>query len=103
MGTKKEVAINLKEMTTSDGKPIYPSHLYLIGIQNSSSTADYIEDVFLSMDGSTPTAIEEIEVDSKTDEPCEIYTINGMRDNELQPGINNIRKSDGKVRKVMNK
>ena len=103
MGSKKEVAINLKEMKTTDGKTIDPSHLYLIGIQNSSNTADYIEDVFLSMDGSTPTAIEEIEVDGNTDEPCEIYTINGMRVSELQSGINIIRMSNGKVRKVLKK
>ena len=101
MGNKKEAVIDLKAMQTADGKPIDPSHIYLVGIQTAGSGAVYIDDVFLSMDGEVSTGIEQVEQDNRTLKACEIYTLDGRRVNHPQPGINIIRTADGKAKKVM--
>ncbi len=101
MGNKKEAVIDLKAMQTADGKPIDPSHIYLVGIQTAGSGAVYIDDVFLSMDGEVSTGIEQVEQDNRTLNACEIYTLDGRRVSQPQPGINIIRTADGKVKKVM--
>lgn len=101
MGNKKEAVISLKDMQAADGTAIDPSHIYLIGIQTAGSGAVYIDDVFLSNDGKTSTAIDRVEQDARSLDSCEIFSIDGRRVDGMQPGLNIIRSTDGKTTKVM--
>lgn len=67
MGTEQTACIDLHAMTTSKGETIDPSHIYLVGISTTTSSALNIEKVFLSEDGTTPTtAIDAIGEDANT-------------------------------------
>lgn len=57
MGTKKTIQVDLHNMIKSDGTKCDPSHLYIIGFWTLGGSAVYIQEVFLSNDGTTPVGI----------------------------------------------
>ena len=57
MDTSTEAVISLKNMEKSDGTLCDPSHIYIAGFWTLGSSPLYIKNVFLSDDGSTPTAV----------------------------------------------
>ena len=88
------VAIDLKNLVTPKGRIMSPSKIYKAGFSSNGSSALYIKDVFLSMDGETPAlGIEEQMVNGKSSNSKSIYNLQGQRQQSLQRGINII---DGK-------
>ena len=88
------VAIDLKNLVTPKGRVMSPSKIYKAGFSSNGSSALYIKDVFLSMDGETPAlGIEEQMVNGKSSNSKSIYNLQGQRQQSLQRGINII---DGK-------
>lgn len=73
LGNKKEAVIDLRDMKTTDGKKIDPSHIYMIGFTTNASSSLYISELFLSDDGSTVTSIEATEA-----EPFNLNASNGI-------------------------
>ena len=103
MNTSKEAVIDLHNMKSPDGKAIDPSHIYMVGFETDASQTLYINDVFLSMDGETPapTAIGSFPAsDTLSDEPCEIYSISGIRLPQLQQGMNIVKYKNHQTKKI---
>ena len=102
MGTGKVAVIDLHDMQTSSGSIIDPRHIYLAGFQTDGTSRLYISSVYLSMDGETDVTVDvsnNISVEKAV--PVEYYTINGVKLNRPQPGINIVRMSDGRVKKYL--
>ncbi len=84
-GTDTLAVFDLKEAA----EKIDLSHLYYIGVYCKTSSAVQLVDVYLSDDGISPTAIQDI-----PEEPViklmrvEFFTPDGRRTSALQPGIN---------------
>lgn len=78
MGGSKQISIDLKNMTDDKGNTIDPSHIYMVGISANKGSI-YISDVFLSDDGSTPTAIEDAPVFEFNSKEDFIYDLQGRR------------------------
>lgn len=101
-GSSKKIKIDLHDMKASNGKVIDPSHIYIAGFWTNGSSSIYIDDVFLSMDGTNPIAtdIEGIELPEEVmGVSTEISTLDGRRLARPEKGINIIKKtySDGTV------
>ena len=89
----KTVTIDLHNLVTSNGRTINPSKIYKAGFSSNGSSALYIKEIFLSMDGVTPAlGIEENVVIPKLKNQ-NIYNLNGQRIGNLQKGLNIV---DGK-------
>ena len=66
LGTKKIASIDLHDMKSATGKPIDPSHIYMVGIETDGSQTVYLNTVYPSLDGDSPaTGIESI----RTEQP----------------------------------
>jgi len=50
---KNSLVVDLQNMTSASGAKIDPSHIYMVGFENPTKTATYIQEVFLSNDGET--------------------------------------------------
>ena len=77
---------------------------YVISFQNTSSTSGGLTEFLLAecrINTVVPAGIEQIETDRVGIVGSEIYTISGSRSQTLQRGINIIRTSDGKTKKVL--
>ncbi len=77
---------------------------YVISFQNTSSTSGGFTEFLLAecrINTVVPAGIEQIETDRVGIVGSEIYTISGTRSQTLQRGINIIRTSDGKTKKVL--
>ncbi|MCQ2112566.1 MAG: glycosyl hydrolase family 98 [Bacteroidaceae bacterium] len=77
---------------------------YVISFQNTSSTGGGFTEFLLAecrINTVVPAGIEQIESDRVGIVGSEIYTISGTRSQTLQRGINIIRTSDGKTKKVL--
>ena len=105
IGASKNIVVDLRSMKTTDGKTIDPSHIFMLGFQTDGGTAIYPNKIFLSMDGETeaPTSIGSTVLDGKGRSVSEIYSIGGIRQTSLQPGLNIVRYGDGSVKKVWSK
>ena len=54
IGKQKQVAIDLRELKTADGKAVDLSRVFYAGFSSNGSNAMYIKDIYLSDDGETP-------------------------------------------------
>ena len=100
IGTNKVAVIDLHNMQTASGSIINPSHIYLAGFQTDGTSRIYISSVYLSNDGETDVTVDisdNISVEKVI--PVEYYSLDGVKLNSPQPGINIVRMSDGKVKK----
>lgn len=92
LGVSKSAVIDLHNMTDDNGTPIDPTHIYMVGMTSDGNSSIYINKVFLSDDGETPTDIESITSDNingheyydltgrKTMNPVRgIYILNGRK------------------------
>lgn len=92
LGVSKSAVIDLRNMTDDNGTPIDPTHIYMVGMTSDGNSSIYINKVFLSDDGETPTDIESITSDNingheyhdltgrKTMNPVRgIYILNGKK------------------------
>ena len=100
--TSKKVVIDLKNMITPGGKRIDPAHIYIVGIGSDGSSDIYIKDLFVSMDGETKATAEALDVSGvkPLGEQADIYSVSGVRQAQMQRGINIIKYGDGSVVKV---
>ena len=87
------VAIDLKNLVTPKGRTINPSKIYKAGFSTNGSSAIYIKEVFLSMDGETPALSIEDNVKIETLKNENVYNLSGQRIRSLQKGLNIV---DGK-------
>ncbi|MBQ9363622.1 MAG: hypothetical protein IJT97_09440 [Bacteroidaceae bacterium] len=80
MGTSKTVSIDLHDMKTPDGKPIDPSHIYMVGIEMPSKQSLYINSIYLSVDGESPaTGIEAIQYEPAGMKGNDFYDLTGRK------------------------
>lgn len=101
IGTAKSAVIDLREMKASNGAPIDPAHIYMVGISTNGQSEVYLSDVFLSMDGETnATGVEGLQAPGSA-ASCEVYSLSGVRLAQPQKGVNVMRYSDGTVKKVL--
>ena len=100
--TSKKAVIDLKNMITPGGKRIDPAHIYIVGIGSDGSSDIYIKDLFVSMDGETKATAEALDVSGlkPLGEQADIYSVSGVRQAQMQRGINIIKYGDGSVVKV---
>lgn len=80
------------------GQQVDLKHVYYLGFSLGAATTIYFDDIFLSDDGVTPTAIEEVGNSEVTELlRVEVFSLDGKRLDGLRPGINIIRRtfSDG--------
>lgn len=73
---EKDVAIDLQNLITASGRKIDPSHIYIIAFGSDGSADAYLKEVFLSDDGSTPSAINDVEAENVNGA---IYNLAGQR------------------------
>lgn len=59
-GKQKTISIPLDDMVTASGRRLDPSHICVVGISSDGSTYIYLSSIYLSDDGTTPSAIENI-------------------------------------------
>jgi len=85
-GTKKKIVIDLENMKTDNGKVVDPSHIYMIGLSDDKDKTLYIKSAYLSDDGSTPTAINDVFYD-EDEEDTNCYDLNGRKIAEPAKGI----------------
>lgn len=105
MGTQRQAAIDLQQMQKEDGSLCDSSHLYRIGFSSTGASAMYIESVFLSDDGTTPTAIADISADTAGQQATsavvarEYYATDGSLLGAPRAGITlvRLRHADGHV------
>ena len=90
LGTKASVTIDLQNMTKSDGTKCDPSHLYIAGFWTTGAAVMYIDQVFLSDDGKTPTAILDI-TQGGVVRSRQYFGVDGRELDGPQPGLNIIR------------
>ena len=75
--------VNLKTMKKPDGTPVDASHIYIVGISSSGASALNIRQVFLSDDGTTPSAIISPVVEYQHTDA--IYDLSGRMVTHMQP------------------
>lgn len=85
MGSAKSASIDLHNMTTPAGKPIDPSHIYMVGFATNAAASLYISSIYLSDDGENPTGIEDIFTTTPSD--SSLYDLSGRKVTILRPGI----------------
>ena len=92
-------------MVTESGKRIDPAHVYIVGLGSNGSSDIYIKDLYVSMDGETKATEEALAVEGieATSQLSEIYSVSGVRQPELQKGVNIIRSKEGATVKVLSK
>lgn len=103
--TSKKTVVDLKNMVTESGKRIDPAHVYIVGLGSNGSSDIYIKDLYVSMDGETKATEEALAVEGieATSQLSEIYSVSGVRQPELQKGVNIIRSKEGATVKVLSK
>ena len=73
---EKDVAIDLQNLITASGRKIDPLHIYIIAFGSDGSADAYLKEVFLSDDGSSPSAINDVEAENVNGA---IYNLAGQR------------------------
>lgn len=94
MDTSVEAVIDLQNMEKSDGTLCDPSHIYIAGFWTLGSSPLYIKNVFLSDDGTTPTAVLPIPLssDARDVQSTTYYSVSGQMLPSPQRGINIVRR-----------
>lgn len=98
-GNNTRIIIDLKKMKNEAGKTLDPSHIYIAGFWTNGSSAIYINKVYLSDDGQTPTEILTMECNEE-EVAREYYSLDGRRLASPQRGLNLVKvtQSSGKTR-----
>lgn len=86
MRNQKSVVIDLDNMVTANGTKLDPSHIGIIAFSTDGTSAIYLKDVFLSNDGSTPTSIDAVQINSSCDN-VPYYDLSGREVANPQKGI----------------
>lgn len=76
-GSKTRLTIDLHQMKNETGRTLDPSHIYIAGFWTNGGSPIYIKSVYLSDDGSTPSAILMTEQNSSA--PLPVYDLRGRR------------------------
>lgn len=98
-GNNTRLIVNLQNMKNEAGKRLDPSHIYIVGFWTLGSAPIYINKVYLSDDGQTPTEI--LTPESGEEEVArEYYSLDGRRLASPQRGLNLVKviQSNGKTR-----
>lgn len=98
-GNNTRLIVDLQNMKNEAGKRLDPSHIYIVGFWSYGSSPIYINKVYLSDDGQTPTEI--LTPESGEEEVArEYYSLDGRRLASPQRGLNLVKvtQSNGKTR-----
>lgn len=98
-GSNTRLMVDLQNMKDETGKRLDPSHIYIVGFWSYGSSPIYINKVYLSDDGQTPTEI--LTPESGEEEVArEYYSLDGRRLASPQRGLNLVKvtQSNGKTR-----
>lgn len=98
-GNNTRLIVNLQNMKNEAGKRLDPSHIYIVGFWTLGSAPIYINKVYLSDDGLSPTEI--LTPESGEEEVArEYYSLDGRRLASPQRGLNLVKvtQSNGKTR-----
>lgn len=98
VGTKKEVVVDLQNLTALDGGIVNPANIRMVGFSSQGSKPVYITEMFLSNDGENPVGIVPA---VKNDTPVDYYSISGVHMSKPNKGINIVRYADGTSKKVL--
>ena len=101
LSRKKEIKIDLHNMTTESGEKVDPSRIRIAGFNSAGSDQSlYIKKMFLSVDGENPaTAIDAIKQDNGKAVKMH-FSVDGRRIPATQKGLHIIKYNDGSVKKV---
>jgi len=96
------VVVDLHNMTSTKGRKLDPSKIYRVGFSSNGTSAVYLLEVFLSMDGvnSVVNTIENLVDVSGVIKKTEVYDLDGRQLNgQYRKGINIIRQTrpDGTI------
>lgn len=98
-GNNTRLMVDLQNMKDEAGKRLDPSHIYIVGFWSYGSSPIYINKVYLSDDGQSPTEI--LTPESGEEEVArEYYSLDGRRLASPQRGLNLVKvtQSNGKTR-----
>lgn len=98
-GNNTRLIVDLQNMKDEAGKRLDPSHIYIVGFWTLGSSPIYINKVYLSDDGLSPTEI--LTPESGEEEVArEYYSLDGRRLASPQRGLNLVKviQSNGKTR-----
>lgn len=98
-GNNTRLIVDLQNMKNEAGKRLDPSHIYIVGFWTLGSAPIYINKVYLSDDGLSPTEI--LTPESGEEEVArEYYSLDGRRLASPQRGLNLVKvtQSNGKTR-----
>lgn len=98
-GNNTRLIVDLQNMKDKTGRRLDPSHIYIVGFWTLGSSPIYINKVYLSDDGQTPTEI--LTPESGEEEVArEYYSLDGRRLASPQRGLNLVKvtQRNGKTR-----
>lgn len=98
-GNNTRLIVDLQNMKDKTGRRLDPSHIYIVGFWTLGSSPIYINKVYLSDDGQTPTEI--LTPESGEEEVArEYYSLDGRRLASPQHGLNLVKvtQRNGKTR-----
>ncbi|MBQ0056518.1 MAG: cellulase family glycosylhydrolase [Bacteroidales bacterium] len=102
LGGRSTIAIPLHNRKNDDGSAFDPSHIYIAGFwtNGGNSEAIYIDQVFVSNDGSNPVGIECPSISDLSPAAVETFNLNGQRTSDDARGFVIRRLGDGRVVKA---
>jgi len=86
LGSDLTYVVDLQNMKNANNTTVNPKYIYYIGFKSNGTKAIYVDGVYLSDDGVTETAIEDVLSEDDGDEV--IYNVSGQRLNTPQRGVN---------------
>ena len=97
-GSQTRLVIDLHQMKNDQGRTLDPSHIYIAGFWTTGGSPIYIQSVYLSDDGLSPTGIEETETGLGVQR--DYFSLDGSRLASPAHGVNIVREttSTGKTR-----
>ena len=79
-GSSRQIVVNLKKATKSDGKLLDPSHIYIAGFWSNGSASFVIDSVFLSNSSEyNPVGIDALRNNTPESEFVDVYSVMGVK------------------------
>ena len=87
IGSDKEAVIDLQSLVKEDGTSLNLSKIYMLGFGTDASAPLYIKNVYLSDDGTTPSAIQSLSVSADVENQQSWFDLFGRRVTAPSRGI----------------
>lgn len=91
-GNQTRVVIDLQNMVNGQGRRLDPSHIYIAGFWTNGSAPIYIDKVYLSDDGLSPSAVV-LPGNGEAVVSRRFFTMNGQETGHLSSGMNLVKET----------